>query len=140
MAAFVGRLRACPVLDYKFVALGHNTVRGAAGAAVLNAEMMHSEVAFSLELRIVERASGEQVVVRLSNCRLSWGRGVMKKMEANDPKRNDSKHNDQTPGSWSAVPDAPRSFLLGPRLVERKWRAQSAHFQGCRPRRNRISR
>jgi aspartate-semialdehyde dehydrogenase len=43
MACFVGRLRACPVLDYKFVALGHNTIRGAAGAAVLNAELMHSE-------------------------------------------------------------------------------------------------
>ncbi|MGA3096584.1 MAG: aspartate-semialdehyde dehydrogenase [Bryobacteraceae bacterium] len=43
MATFVGRLRACPALDYKFVALGHNTVRGAAGAAVLNAELMHSE-------------------------------------------------------------------------------------------------
>jgi aspartate-semialdehyde dehydrogenase len=43
MAAFIGRLRACPVLDYKFVALGHNTIRGAAGAAVLNAELMHSE-------------------------------------------------------------------------------------------------
>jgi aspartate-semialdehyde dehydrogenase len=43
MAVFVGRLRECPVLDYKFVALGHNTVRGAAGAAVLNAELMYSE-------------------------------------------------------------------------------------------------
>jgi aspartate-semialdehyde dehydrogenase len=43
MAAFVGRLRPCPVLGYKFVALGHNTIRGAAGAAVLNAELMHSE-------------------------------------------------------------------------------------------------
>jgi aspartate-semialdehyde dehydrogenase len=43
MAVFVGRLRPCPVLDYKFVALGHNTVRGAAGAAVLNAELMRSE-------------------------------------------------------------------------------------------------
>jgi aspartate-semialdehyde dehydrogenase len=43
MAAFVGRLRACPVLDYKFVVLSHNTIRGAAGAAVLNAELMHSE-------------------------------------------------------------------------------------------------
>jgi aspartate-semialdehyde dehydrogenase len=43
MAAFVGRLRACPVLDWKFVALGHNTVRGAAGAAVLNAELMLAE-------------------------------------------------------------------------------------------------
>ncbi len=43
MAAFIGRLRPCPVFDYKFVALGHNTVRGAAGAAVLNAELMSSE-------------------------------------------------------------------------------------------------
>jgi aspartate-semialdehyde dehydrogenase len=31
------------VFDYKFIALGHNTVRGAAGAAVLNAELMLSE-------------------------------------------------------------------------------------------------
>jgi aspartate-semialdehyde dehydrogenase len=43
MATFIGRLRACPVFDWKFVALGHNTVRGAAGAAVLNAELMLSE-------------------------------------------------------------------------------------------------
>jgi aspartate-semialdehyde dehydrogenase len=43
MAAFVGRLRPCPALDYKFVVLSHNTIRGAAGAAVLNAELMHSE-------------------------------------------------------------------------------------------------
>ncbi len=43
MAVFVGRLRPCPVLDFKFVALGHNTIRGAAGTAVLNAELMHSE-------------------------------------------------------------------------------------------------
>jgi aspartate-semialdehyde dehydrogenase len=43
MAAFIGRLRPCSVFDYKFVALGHNTIRGAAGAAVLNAELMHSE-------------------------------------------------------------------------------------------------
>ncbi len=43
MAVFVGRMRECPVLDYKFVAMGHNTIRGAAGAAVLNAELMYSE-------------------------------------------------------------------------------------------------
>ncbi|MFN7919353.1 MAG: aspartate-semialdehyde dehydrogenase [Bryobacteraceae bacterium] len=43
MAVFVGRLRPCPVFDYKFIALGHNTIRGAAGAAVLNAELMKSE-------------------------------------------------------------------------------------------------
>jgi aspartate-semialdehyde dehydrogenase len=43
MAVFVGRLRECPVLGYKFMSLGHNTIRGAAGAAVLNAELMYSE-------------------------------------------------------------------------------------------------
>ena len=43
MAVFIGRLRECPVLNYKFMALGHNTIRGAAGAAVLNAELMYSE-------------------------------------------------------------------------------------------------
>ena len=43
MAVYIGRLRECRVLDYKFIALGHNTVRGAAGAAVLNAELMQSE-------------------------------------------------------------------------------------------------
>jgi aspartate-semialdehyde dehydrogenase len=42
MATFVGRLRECPVFHWKFVAMGHNTVRGAAGAAVLNAELMYS--------------------------------------------------------------------------------------------------
>ena len=40
MTVTTGRLRRCPVLDYKFVALGHNTIRGAAGAAILNAELM----------------------------------------------------------------------------------------------------
>lgn len=40
MAVTVGRLRRCPVLSWKFVVLGHNTVRGAAGAAILNAELM----------------------------------------------------------------------------------------------------
>lgn len=38
MASVVGRVRTCPVLGTKFVVLGHNTVRGAAGASVLNAE------------------------------------------------------------------------------------------------------
>jgi aspartate-semialdehyde dehydrogenase len=39
MAISVGRVRACELFDVKFVALGHNTVRGAAGASVLNAEL-----------------------------------------------------------------------------------------------------
>ena len=40
MASVVGRVRKCPILDYKFVVLGHNTIRGAAGAAILNAELL----------------------------------------------------------------------------------------------------
>ena len=43
MTVTVGRVRPCPVLDAKLVALGHNTIRGAAGAAILNAELMHRE-------------------------------------------------------------------------------------------------
>jgi aspartate-semialdehyde dehydrogenase len=43
MAVSVGRVRRCPVLDIKFIALGHNTIRGAAGAAVLNAELLQAE-------------------------------------------------------------------------------------------------
>ena len=40
MATFVGGLRPCNVLDYKMTVLGHNTVRGAAGGSVLNAELV----------------------------------------------------------------------------------------------------
>ncbi len=40
MAVTVGRIRKDPLLDVKLVALGHNIVRGAAGASVLNAELM----------------------------------------------------------------------------------------------------
>ena len=43
MAVTIGRLRPCPLFTHKFVALGHNTIRGAAGAAILNAELMHRE-------------------------------------------------------------------------------------------------
>jgi aspartate-semialdehyde dehydrogenase len=40
MAATVGRLRPCNLLDWKFTVLSHNTIRGAAGAAILNAELL----------------------------------------------------------------------------------------------------
>ncbi len=40
MATVVGRVRECNVLDYKFVLLGHNTLRGAAGGTLLNAELL----------------------------------------------------------------------------------------------------
>ena len=40
MQVSVGRIRPCPILHLRFTALGHNTIRGAAGAAVLNAELL----------------------------------------------------------------------------------------------------
>lgn len=43
MATSVGRLRPDPLFDYKFMVLGHNTVRGAAGGALLNAELLYAQ-------------------------------------------------------------------------------------------------
>lgn len=43
MATVIGRVRPCSVLQFKYTALSHNTIRGAAGAALLNAELMKSE-------------------------------------------------------------------------------------------------
>src|SRR5437870_5616666 len=43
MTVTVGRLRRCPILSYKFVMLGHNTIRGAAGGSILNAELCLSK-------------------------------------------------------------------------------------------------
>ncbi|MBX6753777.1 aspartate-semialdehyde dehydrogenase [Thermorudis peleae] len=43
MASVVGRIRPCSVLDVRFVVLGHNTIRGAAGASVLNAELFYRQ-------------------------------------------------------------------------------------------------
>jgi aspartate-semialdehyde dehydrogenase len=43
MATSVGRLRPDPLFDYKFVVLGHNTIRGAAGGALLNGELLYAQ-------------------------------------------------------------------------------------------------
>lgn len=43
MSVSIGRLRPCPLLDIRMVALVHNTIRGAAGAALLNAELLHAK-------------------------------------------------------------------------------------------------
>jgi aspartate-semialdehyde dehydrogenase len=43
MTVSIGRLRRCPILTHKFVVLGHNTIRGAAGGSVLNAELFVSK-------------------------------------------------------------------------------------------------
>jgi aspartate-semialdehyde dehydrogenase len=43
MTASIGRLRPCGLLDWKFTVLSHNTIRGAAGAALLNAELLKTQ-------------------------------------------------------------------------------------------------
>jgi len=53
MAVTIGRLRRCPLFTCKFVVLGHNTIRGAAGAALLNAELAHATGA--LKRDVVQR-------------------------------------------------------------------------------------
>jgi aspartate-semialdehyde dehydrogenase len=59
MASVVGRLRPCSILDWKFVTLGHNTIRGAAGAAILNAELLVARGYFARTL------VADRLVVRL---------------------------------------------------------------------------
>src|SRR3989344_469958 len=43
MSCVVGRIRKCNILDYKMVLLSHNTIRGAAGGAILNAELLYNK-------------------------------------------------------------------------------------------------
>jgi len=43
MATSIGRLRPDPLFDFKFLVLGHNTIRGAAGGALLNAELLNAQ-------------------------------------------------------------------------------------------------
>jgi len=49
MASVIGRVREDPILGYKFLVLGHNTVRGAAGSAILNAELLVAKGYLSLD-------------------------------------------------------------------------------------------
>lgn len=42
MSVTVGRLRSCPIMHQRFTSLSHNTIRGAAGGAILNAELLKS--------------------------------------------------------------------------------------------------
>jgi len=49
MAVSIGRLRACPILHSKCVALSHNTICGAAGGSLLNAELCVKKGVYSIE-------------------------------------------------------------------------------------------
>ncbi|HQY30914.1 MAG TPA: Asd/ArgC dimerization domain-containing protein, partial [Thermomicrobiales bacterium] len=56
MASTIGRLRECPVLGIKYTLLGHNTIRGAAGASILNAELLHAEGLLPGQISVPELA------------------------------------------------------------------------------------
>jgi aspartate-semialdehyde dehydrogenase len=60
MAAVVGRVRECPLLDVKLTLLSHNLVRGAAGAALLNAELLAARG--FLKSRVSSAAHGAEPV------------------------------------------------------------------------------
>jgi len=62
MAAVVGRVRECPLLDVKLTLLSHNLVRGAAGAALLNAELLAARGL--LKTRSASREQSAESVVR----------------------------------------------------------------------------
>lgn len=57
MAAVVGRIRECPLLDIKLTLLSHNLVRGAAGAALLNAELLAARGFFGSRVNNQARAA-----------------------------------------------------------------------------------
>jgi aspartate-semialdehyde dehydrogenase len=63
MASVVGRVRECPILDVKLTLLSHNLVRGAAGAAMLNAELLAARGFFN---RRVAVGSEEQIAEPVS--------------------------------------------------------------------------
>jgi len=57
MAAVVGRARECPLLDVKLTLLSHNLVRGAAGAALLNAELLAARGLLNRSVKVESRES-----------------------------------------------------------------------------------
>jgi aspartate-semialdehyde dehydrogenase len=63
MAAVVGRIRPCPILDVKLTLLSHNLVRGAAGAALLNAELLAARGFFA---RRVSPSADQQIAEPVS--------------------------------------------------------------------------
>jgi aspartate-semialdehyde dehydrogenase len=64
MAAVVGRIRECPLLDVKLTLLSHNLVRGAAGAALLNAELLAARGLLNRNVRAEGRESLQESVSR----------------------------------------------------------------------------
>jgi aspartate-semialdehyde dehydrogenase len=64
MAAVVGRIRECPLLDVKLTLLSHNLVRGAAGAALLNAELLAARGLLKSRARVGDKDQAAEPVSR----------------------------------------------------------------------------
>ncbi|HLZ92263.1 MAG TPA: aspartate-semialdehyde dehydrogenase [Candidatus Acidoferrum sp.] len=64
MAAVVGRVRECPLLDVKLTLLSHNLVRGAAGAALLNAELLAARGFLNVRADAAREAPAAEPAVR----------------------------------------------------------------------------
>jgi aspartate-semialdehyde dehydrogenase len=66
MASTVGRLRPCGLLDWKFTVLSHNTIRGAAGAAILNAEILEKQGKLDTQSKIEENEPATALTAALA--------------------------------------------------------------------------
>jgi len=64
MAAVVGRVRECPLLDIKLALLSHNLVRGAAGAALLNAELLAARGFLNHRVAVEGESQTPETVIR----------------------------------------------------------------------------
>ena len=60
MAVVVGQIRPCPILDFRFTLLVHNTIRGAAGASILNAEWLVKKDLLRTRDELRAAAAGEE--------------------------------------------------------------------------------
>src|SRR6202035_875970 len=63
MAAVVGRIRECPLLDVKLTLLSHNLIRGAAGAALLNAELLAARGLLQRRARSNAQHQSDEIVI-----------------------------------------------------------------------------
>ena len=64
MTTIVGRLRPCAIFDWKFTVLSHNTIRGAAGAAILNAELLKAQGISRVDAAVHPHAGAPMIVMK----------------------------------------------------------------------------
>ena len=98
MGVSIGRLREDSMFDYKFVGLSHNTVRGAAGGAVLCAEAFDSKGVYSGKI-ITKEPSGNICPKVLTNIKKQIKENIGHKGGCHDGNDNDT----EDPGSTCRV-------------------------------------